>query len=206
MLEKKYLKELYTMNQDIKKIFDIYYVFDTGFIFNSELKKRKGVFVESNLYERLYKPNHVITVHSLLLFQIFKNYKMSEIEGLEIRGNDIGAVVNGDFNRFAIYCPINETIDALYKANSEFCSYEYDNVKNLDSETIMSMMNKESVNITLSDRRVILCKSVLPTIKKTSKIKIESQNHLEDNIFYCKISMDNSSGCIINHTIRCLNV
>lgn len=207
MLDKKYLKELHNMNQDIKKVFETYYVFNTGIILNTCIDKSKGVYVESDLYKELYQPDKVIMVNSILLFEIFKKYKISQIEGLEVReGRMIGAIVNGQFEMFAIYKPLDDVIKNVYNISESYIYNKYEHIVELTESQREALLNKESISVILNDRRIILCKSVISTIKKKSLILIESQDKMVDNIFYTRLKIDNSSNCIINHTFRCLNV
>lgn len=207
MMDKKYLKELYNMNQDIKKVFEVYYIFNTGIILNAQLDQCKGMYIESDLYSQLYRPDMVIMVNSLLLFEIFKKYKISQIERLEIKDSRmIGAVVNGEFQMFAIYKSLNEEIKKIYNANKPYIHNIYEYKTEIDSDQLASLMNKESINVFINNRRLILCKSAIPAIKKNSNIQIEIQEKMIDNIFYARLRIDNLSGCIIYRTFRCLNV
>ena len=207
MYDKKYLKELYNMNQDLKKVFESYYVYENGIVLNKDMSnKKKGVVASTPLYIELNKPGHVILVNSQLLFEIFKNYKMSQIEGMVVKDLRIGAMVDGEFKLFAIYQQANDDIIGWLRKNSLYINTEYEAKVSLSEDNILSLVNKESVNIYIGSRRIILCKAVVPTLKKTSNIDIHMQNKMEDNIFHCKLIIDNGGGCLLTQVFRCLNV
>lgn len=206
MYDKKYLKSLYNLNQDLKKIFGLYYIFPDGIIIGKD-ESKKGTFALSFIYTTLCKQGYVILVDSKLLFEIFKHYKMSQIYGLEVRDLKIGAVVNDEFIVFAIYQPLNDNLISRLETGKMYLYENYENELELSDDVVTSLYNKAAVNVYIGDRRVILCKAVMPTLKKNSKIKLQMKDKIENNIFYSRLNILNGgTECTIYHVFRCLNV
>lgn len=206
MYDKKYLKSLYNLNQDLKKIFGLYYIFQDGIIIGKD-ESKKGTFALSLLYASLCKSGYAILVDSKLLFEIFKQYKMTQIDGLEVRDLKIGAVANGEFIIFAIYQPLNDNLLSRLETGKMYLHENYENELELSDDIVTSLYNKDAVNVYIGDRRVILCKAVIPTLKKNSKIKLQMKDKIENNIFYSRLNISNDGiGCTIYHVFRCLNV
>ena len=207
MLDKKYLKKLYNINQDIKKVFEVYYVFNNGVILSSGKDVQKGIVINTDLFKDLLdNSDNVIVINSLLLFEIFKKFKISQIEGIEIRDSKIGAIADGEFQIFAIYKPINDKILSLYSLNSPYIENNYGEKITLDAEQIESIMSNKSINVHICDKRIMLCKSAIPAIKKKSNVVVQVDDNMMNNIFYAKLNINNDNGCIISKTIRCLNI
>lgn len=208
MYTKKYLKELYTMNQDLKNVFKFYYVYNNGIILNKEMtKKNKGVICMTSLYVELNKPGYVIMVNSILLYEIFKNYKMSQIEGMEVKDLRIGAIVEGEFKIFAIYQQVTDIMTKWLFTNNYYVNMDYKYKLQLPDDDIKALLNKEIVNVRMDNRRIILCKSTIPILKKTSVVNVHMETKMTNDIFHCKIITDNSKGVYsLIQVFRCLNV
>ena len=189
MLDKKYLKKLYNINQDIKKVFEVYYVFNNGVILSSGKDVQKGIVINTDLFKDLLdNSDNVIVINSLLLFEIFKKFKISQIEGIEIRDSKIGAIADGEFQIFAIYKPINDKILSLYSLNSPYIENNY-------------MLFKELLNsnacIILKDNKAI---SLYNTIDNLFSDE-ENTNIIIDNAY--KKSIQNN--IILSQIIEIIN-
>ncbi len=216
MAAKKQIKLLYEINQTLKHIGDCYFIFGNNMVVGiNENNKTSNVFAHiESLPDSILsyqKEDNVIFISAKRLYNLFKEYKNSQISEMVLQSNKL--VCNTDDGKEHIFGSIQNVFQInkyfINKYNEATETYKLHLKKNeeLSEDILNSILNSETAYITSGAYKFILSKPVITNLKKTSTISISFIDQDGEDIHLFRVILSNqlNNGIRIVHNYMCTN-
>lgn len=215
MAGKKEIKILYDINQTLKHIGDCYFIFGNNIVVGiSENNTTSNIFAHiESLPDSIlsYQKDSVIFISAKRLYNLFKEYKNSQISEMILKSNKLISYTDDGkehiFGSIQNITQINKYFIDKYEEATEIYKLHLNNNEELSENIVASIMNSETAYITSGPYKFILSKPVITNLKKTSTISISfiDQDDKENHLFRVILSNQLNNGISIVHNYMCTN-
>lgn len=216
MAAKKQIKLLYDINQTLKHIGDCYFIFGNNMVVGiNENNRTSNVFAHiESLPDSILsyqKEDNVIFISAKRLYNLFKEYKNSQISEMVLQSNKLVSYTDDGkehiFGSIQNIFQINKYFIDKYNEATETYKLHLKKNEELSEDILNSILNSETAYITSGHYKFILSKPVITNLKKTSTISISFiDQDVEDNhLFRVILSNHLNNGIRIVHNYMCTN-
>lgn len=215
MAIKKEIKTLYDINQTLKHIGDCYFIFSNNIVVGiNENNNTSNVFAHiESLPDSLlsYHKDNVIFISAKRLYNLFKEYKNSQISEMVLESNKLVSYTDDGkqhiFGSIQNITQINKYFIDKFDESTETYKLHLNNNEELSEEIVTSVLNSETAYITSGKYKFILSKPVITNLKKTSTISISfiDQDDKQNHLFRVILSNQLNNGISIVHNYICTN-
>ena len=206
------LNKFNNLNQDLKTIFDYYYIYnDSQYVFG-EAKLHKGKHFVCTSFKMFFEhPNCALRFCSQQIFEAISKNK-SKIKYITIIDSCI--YLGGDIDLIRI----GQMID-LKSTDSDMSMYNTINTEHvndiiteqlsshiihLTDEGIKDLVSNEFINVSENRYRTRITKEVIPGLKKSHEVGLWFSKHTKDSsLFYLTIIVERNN-CTSYHRYTCL--
>lgn len=216
MAAKKQIKLLYEINQTLKHIGDCYFIFGNNMVVGiNENNRTSNIFAHiESLPDSILsyqKEDNVIFISAKRLYNLFKEYKNSQISEMVLQSNKLVSYTDDGkehiFGSIQNIFQINKYFIDKYNEATETYKLHLKKNEELSEDILNSILNSETAYITSGHYKFILSKPVITNLKKTSTISISfiDQDGEDNHLFRVILSNQLNNGIRIVHNYMCTN-
>ena len=216
MAAKKQIKLLYEINQTLKHIGDCYFIFGNNMVVGiNENNRTSNIFAHiESLPDSILsyqKEDNVIFISAKRLYNLFKEYKNSQISEMVLQSNKLVSYTDDGkehiFGSIQNIFQINKYFIDKYNEATETYKLHLKKNEELSEDILNSILNSETAYITSEHYKFILSKPVITNLKKTSTISISfiDQDGEDNHLFRVILSNHLNNGIRIVHNYMCTN-
>ena len=206
-INNKFIKKLNDLNQDVKYLFDIYYIFPNGIIASHKkhYKLIKGMHYGKTEYKLFDDCLDIIKLNSNNIYTAIKEHK-KHLKFIEVRDDEIFLIGEEDYRIGNIIKTNSINIkDILFDiAGYDQTIENFTSVIELSSDDVESMVKNEYRNIKYKDYRTRITKEIIPGLKKSHSISINMYSDKDDNNLF-GLCIKNIRGSMTSfHMYKCI--
>lgn len=216
MAAKKQIKLLYEINQTLKHIGDCYFIFGNNIVVGiNENNRTSNIFAHiESLPDSILsyqKEDNVIFISAKRLYNLFKEYKNSQISEMVLQSNKLVSYTDDGkehiFGSIQNIFQINKYFIDKYNEATETYKLHLKKNEELSEDILNSILNSETAYITSGHYKFILSKPVITNLKKTSTISISFIDQDGEDIHLFRVILSNqlNNGIRIVHNYMCTN-
>lgn len=216
MAAKKQIKLLYEINQTLKHIGDCYFIFGNNMVVGiNENNRTSNIFAHiESLPDSILsyqKEDNVIFISAKRLYNLFKEYKNSQISEMVLQSNKLVSYTDDGkehiFGSIQNIFQINKYFIDKYNEATETYKLHLKKNEELSEDILNSILNSETAYITSGHYKFILSKPVITNLKKTSTISISFIDQDGEDIHLFRVILSNqlNNGIRIVHNYMCTN-
>lgn len=216
MAAKKQIKLLYEINQTLKHIGDCYFIFGNNMVVGiNENNRTSNIFAHiESLPDSILsyqKEDNVIFISAKRLYNLFKEYKNSQISEMVLQSNKLVSYTDDGkehiFGSIQNIFQINKYFIDKYNEATETYKLHLKKNEELSEDILNSILNSETAYIMSGAYKFILSKPVITNLKKTSTISISfiDQDGEDNHLFRVILSNKLNNGIRIVHNYMCTN-
>ena len=198
-IDKKFIKQLNDVNQDLKNIFNVYYILPKGIVaankdlYNAESGSHVCV-LNTDVFDKLGL--HPMKLSSSAIFEAIKNHKKN-IEYIKYIDNMIYLCGdNVDIKIGYLVDVSNKNMKNIYELNREFVKLISSFVPqtNLTQEEILSLTTNQRLIIDYDNKSVRIARKIIPGLKKTHSVSsCFYDNEKDKSLFTCVLKCERAT-------------